>query len=391
MMLKRKRISKKDSSQKQFQKSLQKPSQNPSKRKKKQNQKQKQLTPTFDKSHYGMVDFSRQQQSGTPLKSVSYQSSQTYKQKTSSYGPGFYHRVYHNKIKGFPFDWTNFVDFVLYHFMEKYKSRNVAMYVPQNEKQRKDMVISYTHSRNLILMPGEGWDPHSRSQLWDFLEESKQKNVKLAFILLYFYEQGKQIGHANMLVFDLEKKVLLRFEPHGVSYGDFIVDDGINTFLKSLISQEPNLYQSGHTGHKYIAHYVAPNNICPIDIILQGKENMFSHGELDFLKTKGLCIIWSLWFADLMLKNPNAKPSKILKYMGGYMEQKNEKPYKTIRYYLNHLMQAFLKKKEISKTKQLFYFGYDKLIKSLTPEALGKTLLIGGMTLTYLITNYNIV
>lgn len=110
---------------------------------------------------------------------------------------------------------------------------------------------------------------------------------------LEFYLFGERSGHANAFIIDKVNKTLERFEPYGcVSPPEFIqkqLDIKLQKWSKQL-------------GFKYIP----PSQLC-INIGLQNIQ------EKEEKKYDGFCQVWSLWYIEERIKNPDLDPQVIQK------------------------------------------------------------------------------
>lgn len=334
----------------------------------KQKQKQKQKSSYYQSGSRTKKDTPKKQQKSnrssevidsSPFKSVSYQSPRQHIQRSIKHDrPDYMLHLYENSRQlqhDADFQRNDFIHSSLKYFINKYSDGGVAIYNPPNQK---DNLIFTVNIGSRIRGQRSGGFVTS---LWTFLETEKINKTQRVFAPLTIVEKkktnkGENIeSHFNVMIFDLKKKVLTRFEPHGFSYRDQKVEKCVNTMLESLITSTENSTQKGSS--KYIKHYIPPNLICPAGRILQRWENLiweaigqYENDEAEewlesvkyFTKTKGLCVIWSLWYIELSIKNPKKGAEKIIEYMSGNLTKRNEFPYETIRYYLNHLMKQFI-------------------------------------------------
>lgn len=128
---------------------------------------------------------------------------------------------------------------------------------------------------------------------------------------------------------------------------------------------------------------------CPDTVdYIQGLED-FMLEEQHFIRTSGLCVIWSLWFVELMMANPKKNPSDVILYMTQGLERRGIRPSSEIRLYLMHLMKVFYqlnarwdnmqKSKQKSNTPK-FEFGSKNFYKMLTVLAGGTMFMIYHLT-----------
>jgi hypothetical protein len=122
--------------------------------------------------------------------------------------------------------------------------------------------------------------------------------------------------HLNMLFIKTETREIIRFEPHGSAYrgSKKTEDKKTNTFLENLTSKI-NTYLGLKSNRKF--KYVSPYDVCPRGISsdyrgfqssdFSGK--VFINGNPSLVqknkKESGFCALWSWFFAECVLANPD--------------------------------------------------------------------------------------
>lgn len=109
--------------------------------------------------------------------------------------------------------------------------------------------------------------------------------------------KGAFSGHANLLIFRKQKGILEHFEPHGIFINERIslqIELFLKKFKKKLIEK-----------FKKNIKFVESNIICPY-----GFQLIEGFSKLP-IKTKGFCLVWTLFFAELVLKNPTLTSKQI--------------------------------------------------------------------------------
>ena len=123
-------------------------------------------------------------------------------------------------------------------------------------------------------------------------------------------------AHLNMLFIKSETREIIRFEPHGSAYrgSKKTEDKKTNTFLENLTSKI-NTYLGLKSNRKF--KYVSPYDVCPRGISsdyrgfqssdFSGK--VFINGNPSLVqknkKESGFCALWSWFFAECVLANPD--------------------------------------------------------------------------------------
>ena len=170
-------------------------------------------------------------------------------------------------------------------------------------------------------------------------------------------------GHYNMIIFDLNRKEVERFEPHGV----------ISSKLQDSIYNELD-YQFENVFRKHKYKYLPPNTFCPY-IGPQKKETMYDGLRLkQNIKTQlstsmsntdtilptdpgGFCAAWSLWYADIRMRNPKVHKNKLIKKA---IELINKKPMK-FRQFIRNYAEFIVQQQNKLKYKVNSLLDFNKL------------------------------
>ncbi|MEM3062738.1 MAG: hypothetical protein QW303_04225 [Nitrososphaerota archaeon] len=117
-------------------------------------------------------------------------------------------------------------------------------------------------------------------------------------------------SHSNGLLYDIERKVLERFEPHGsgypykFNYNPDLLDDVLYKRMNIILS---NIY-----GEPTKFRYYAPKHYLP-KIGFQALENMEINVNKNIGDPNGFCTLWTIWYLDHRLKYIDMKPGSIVK------------------------------------------------------------------------------
>jgi hypothetical protein len=131
-----------------------------------------------------------------------------------------------------------------------------------------------------------------------------RKRFMIGIILL---NPGKDNAHANSLIYDMDKKELEIFEPHGSS--------PIDTKTDALKRDE--MYKAIHADFKNhnvpVAKFYAPMDYCPLGP-QAADESEASIASARMIKDKpgGYCAAWSLFYLDFRLSNPDFPRKRLL-------------------------------------------------------------------------------
>jgi len=189
----------------------------------------------------------------------------------------------------------------------------------------------------------------------DNFNRCENKKKRFIFIMIGIYHNSKEYydtnqnkyienkefiptGHQNALIFDMVKKTVERYDPHGdIKEGTFYdYDDFDNQFSKELVKQIPLI-------EKF--KYIGPQALCPTFEGFQAIED--SENAKSRLDYNGYCYIWSLFYMDLRLTNRNLTSKQVIKIS---LKQINDIKFKEFIYnYLTFFSHIF---EQISKVLQ---------------------------------------
>jgi hypothetical protein len=118
-------------------------------------------------------------------------------------------------------------------------------------------------------------------------------------------------GHANLLIYRKKNNTFEHFEPYGnysnsVFKGDEFRVNQISQYILKIITSVGN--KISKKMNKQL-EYVPPNQVCPRINGLQAIEGQIKKNAKE---TGGYCAIWSMFFAELILKNPTYKSNELL-------------------------------------------------------------------------------
>ena len=139
--------------------------------------------------------------------------------------------------------------------------------------------------------------PKPEKKFWNSFKKCQDKR----FVVLPFGYDCIDSGHANWLLYDKKTKSLERFE----SYGKISDKSCLNP--KGLDNEIEKLFKT-NLGDDYIKNYYPPLSFLPARNIqtLQEEEN-------EPLEVVGFCSVWSCFWIDLRLSNPNIDRKKLFK------------------------------------------------------------------------------
>jgi hypothetical protein len=148
----------------------------------------------------------------------------------------------------------------------------------------------------------------NNDKLWKYindvcLDKRKKTPKPKRFILIpmSLREKNNGNGHFNFIIYDTKRKELERFEPNGAigifpEYGASLDDDLFNLFKEK-------------TGEKNVK-YFEPAKFLP-NICFQSSQ-AFEDDAREDIGLQGTCVLWSIWYADLRLSNPDTDREKLV-------------------------------------------------------------------------------
>jgi ankyrin repeat protein len=117
-------------------------------------------------------------------------------------------------------------------------------------------------------------------------------------------------NHSNGLFYDIENKIMERFEPHGsdypsqFNYNPDLLDEILYKKISNVMS---NIYKENIK-----IKYYQPKNYLP-KIGFQTFENTEININKNIGDPNGFCTLWTIWYFDYRLKYINKKPQHIVK------------------------------------------------------------------------------
>lgn len=123
------------------------------------------------------------------------------------------------------------------------------------------------------------------------------------------YLESPTTNHANLLIYRKKDNIIEHFEPHGSVFMGNIEDKrSIVTQLKSFIDM---LNSDLIKIKKNPVTLISSDVVCPYIYGLQGLEARSKQKNLS-LEGNGYCTAWSMFFTELVLKNPTVPTNELL-------------------------------------------------------------------------------
>lgn len=138
--------------------------------------------------------------------------------------------------------------------------------------------------------------PKPEKKFWNNFKKCKSKR----FVVLPFGYNCIDSGHANWLLYDKETCSLERFEPYGK------LNDKKCLNPPNLDSEIEKLFKE-NLGDSFIKNYYHPLSFSPARNLQTIQE-----AEKEKLEIVGFCSVWSCFWIDLRLSNPDIDRKKLL-------------------------------------------------------------------------------
>ena len=114
------------------------------------------------------------------------------------------------------------------------------------------------------------------------------EHYKKQYIIIFIHIINIYGGHANLILIDNIKKLIIFYEPHGYNYYNDKLYDNLeiyfNQFLKNYKCIKPKEYNAIISGLQELDNFNQFNTMYDIE---------------------GYCLIWSIWFIELYINNSN--------------------------------------------------------------------------------------
>lgn len=136
-------------------------------------------------------------------------------------------------------------------------------------------------------------------------------------------------NHSNVLIFDLNKMIIERFEPHGsgypyqFNYNPILLDE---TILSKILEITSNIYDEKKLSVNF--SYMPPSQYLP-KIGLQTFDNAEVHINKNIGDPNGFCTLWCIWYVDQRLKHNQIPLNKLIVKIIREI-RKNNNPFRNI-------------------------------------------------------------
>jgi len=198
------------------------------------------------------------------------------------------------------------------------KFPNTCVVIPDkhgNHLKHENLSIRYNEKLGKLVMPRKFWEIFYRC------------DGKRYIIFPFGYSCVDGGGHANIMIYDSYNLTLERFEP----YGD-LTDMITNTNKKCFNVDVDEMLFDLFAEKGLVIEYFPPSNFIPPKGLQKIQENERKMSNKD---PEGFCTMWSLFYCDLRLSNPNVRREKLLDYTIKSFKRNNKSLTNFIRDYAN--------------------------------------------------------
>ena len=179
------------------------------------------------------------------------------------------------------------------------------------KKYKSDCYIDKLYF-NISLTGDEYWFDEKKelpkiNRVCDLIYEcskNNNSNIVLVPFSFNFVFNNNLFAHANLLIFRKKEFMLEHFEPHGIFRLNRQINMQIEDLLKKYLVMFNDVFFKKFNKRMTV---VNPESICPTKYGLQTLETSSSLAK----NTPGFCLAWTLFFAELVLKNPSYTSKEI--------------------------------------------------------------------------------
>ena len=155
------------------------------------------------------------------------------------------------------------------------------------------LIFERTGNKNELIYHGGLID------LFNFIKNCKKRFFAIP-VSMEYPDSGP---HFNILIGDNKRKIIERFEPYGALV-DEKVHENFDKDFKSFLKQK-----------KLDFTYKNPDEFCPATGFQELEENNIQKKKASVRRNdyRGYCGMWSIWFIEMKMRNPDLPSDKLLK------------------------------------------------------------------------------
>ncbi len=229
-----------------------------------------------------------------------------------------------------PLDWTGYdiiSDLYYIYLINKYGSHCAQLDI----NMRVNMIeMLYTEVTKLH---------EAAAKIVHCITSTHDEIIIIPILLKFAGLKDKDSCHANILLYRRSTNTLEHFEPHGSFY--LGKKHNLHLFLESSLASLVNFINRDLGPEHPPVRLETSDIVCPIQYGLQAIEEQYIQNK--FEQGRGYCLAWSMFFTELVLRNPEVSSKKLLHTILRKTKGKNQALYlrKIIRGYVNTMSQRF--------------------------------------------------
>jgi hypothetical protein len=213
------------------------------------------------------------------------------------------------------FEGSDVIENIFYlHLMNKYKSKCVPKGTKRPIGLDIPLKVKYTKPEEVELN-------QQFNEIGKIIADCVKRGENMILIPLS-YIRGMS-GHFNLLIYKVNNNEVEHFEPHG---GEYTGNERLQDSSKKVMEYFVNILNIHlKINGLRIAKYVEASEVCPYITGLQVMEEKSKLKKVN-IEPGGYCAAWSLFFAELNLKNPDLTSIEILDNIYNYLTTKESGP-----------------------------------------------------------------
>lgn len=219
--------------------------------------------------------------------------------------------------------YDNVYNYFMIELLEANKFKTLC--VPQFYVQWGDYVtrtaVAYNIETNELL-----YSPLMNNAIYKCYKKKKTRFIYFTFIIIP--TKKAQLTHANIVIIDLDRETVERFEPYGHGWHTSVIDSVFTDKIMKRIGFE-----------KF--KYISPKKLSPL-LGIQSKADAYN----------GMCVTITMLYLHLRILHPDKTPQSIIKTL---LKKSKDELTNIILRYAKHV------EKTLKRNKNIVFHLYDKL------------------------------
>jgi hypothetical protein len=279
----------------------------------------------------------------------------------------------HSAVSYIPsYMWLDLMLMFIYNKYQTYPFKHIMLVLTDIPKNKKiidfNIQLSYGAFKKEYRREGRIYRDYTykdHKYLFDDLYEAWYYGVKVCIIPFTF--TSTTIAHENCIIVKFNTFEIIHFEPHGEKFGGVGNADKINILVDKYLIwfvNNFNTYLANKGGvKKYSFKYVSSSEITPETTInnkkdKRGLQAFQSRSKLGIPRIEGggFCALWSIFFCELILKNPDDDIKQIYKASIDFIGNNYDTYQNIIRGYFNYIndeLDVLKKRKPMGRAETL--------------------------------------